>query len=81
VPDVACTYPSNPVTKAPGVGELDLDLNDVVKNAGDSTQFAIHFDDAATVFVPGEPDPSDTSVRQLERTMAGLSEVNPHTGA
>jgi len=40
----------------------------------------IHFDDAPTVFVPGQPDPSDTSVRQLERTMAGLSEVNPHTG-
>jgi len=73
VPDVPCTYGTN------GVGELDLDLNDVVANAGDTTPFAIHFDDAATVYVPGQPDSSDTSVRQLERTMAGLSEVNPHT--
>jgi hypothetical protein len=74
MPDVPCTYGTN------GVGELDLNLNGVVANAGDTTPFAIHFDDAATVFVPGQPGPTDTSVRQLERTMAGLSVVNPHTG-
>ncbi|MGO9055796.1 MAG: hypothetical protein ACLQU2_00175 [Candidatus Binataceae bacterium] len=74
VPDVACTYGTN------GVGELDLNLNGATAAAGDSTPFAIHFDDAATVFVPGQPEPGDPSVRQLEQTMAGLSAVNPHTG-
>jgi hypothetical protein len=77
---IPCTYPANPVTGAPGVGELNLNLNGVVANAGNTTQFAIHFDDAPTVFLPGQPLPSDTSVRQLERTLAGLSALNPHTG-
>jgi len=73
-PDIPCTYPLN------GVGELDLNLAAATANAGDTTQFSIHFDDAATVFVPGQPLPTDASVRQLEQTMAGLSAVNPHTG-
>ena len=80
VPDVPCTYPPNPVTGAPGIGELDLFLNNVVGAAGDTTPFSIHFDDAATTYVPGQPLPSDSTVRQLERTMSGLSVVNPHTG-
>ncbi len=79
VPDVACTYPANGAN--PGVGELDLNLAGVVA-AADSTlpKFAIHFDDAPTVYVPGQPSSGDLSVRDLERTMAGLSAVNPHTG-
>jgi hypothetical protein len=74
VPDVPCTY-------APGgVGELDINLGQLVLNAGDSTPFSIHFDDSATTFVPGQPIPSDSSLRALEKTMAGLSAVNPNTG-
>ena len=69
-----CTYPTL------GVGEITVNLNGLVANAGDSTPFAIHFDDAPTVYVPGQPAPTDTSVRQLEKTMAGLTATNPHTG-
>ena len=75
-----CTYPPNPATGAPGIGELDLFLNNVVAAAGDKTPFSIHFDDAATTYVPGQPLPNDSTVRQLERTMASLSVINPHTG-
>jgi hypothetical protein len=74
VPDVPCSYGVN------GVGEVDLDLNAVVANAGDTTPFSIHFDDAPTVYVPGAPGPGTPEVRQLEKTMASLSAVNPHTG-
>ncbi len=77
MPDVACTYPANGAN--PGVGELDLDLNALVAETN-MTPFTYHFDDAATVFVPGQPDPTDTSVRGLEHTMAGLMATNPHTG-
>ncbi len=73
-PDVACTYGPK------GVGELDINLNGLVANAGDATPFSIHFDDAPTVYVAGEPDRDDSSVRKLEQTMAGLSAVNPHNG-
>jgi len=74
VPDVACTYGTD------GVGEVDLNLNAVVTAAGDTTPFSIHFDDAPTVYVPGQPDRTNATVRQLEKTMAGLTALNPHTG-
>jgi hypothetical protein len=77
---VPCTYPANPTTGAPGVGELDLFLNNVVASAGATTGFGIHFDDSATTYVNGQPLPSDSSVRQLERAMASASVMNPHTG-
>jgi hypothetical protein len=73
LPDVACNYGTE------GVGEVQLNLSALVANAGNSTPFTIHFDDAPTVYVHGAPDPSAPSVRSLERTMAGLSAVNPHT--
>ena len=72
--NTACTYPVN------GVGELDYDLNLAVANAGVSTPFDYHTDDAATVYVTGNPAPSSSTVRQLEKTMASLNTVNPQTG-
>ena len=57
MPDVFCTYGTK------GVGEVDVNLNALVAGAGNSTQFALHFDDAPTVYVPGQPAPSDASVR------------------
>ncbi len=74
----ACTYPGSNGGIS-GVGELDINLAQLVSNAGVSTPFDIHFDDAPTVYVAGEPGPADPAVRQLERTMAGLSAVNPYT--
>ncbi len=74
VPDVPCTYGTN------GVGELDINLLGLTQGAGDPTAYSIHFDDAATTYVNGQPLPSSTTVRTLEQTMAGLSVVNPHTG-
>ena len=56
IPDVPCTYPN-------GVGELSLNLNGVVSDAGNPTPFSIHFDDAPTVYVPGQPAPGSSTVR------------------
>jgi hypothetical protein len=72
--DIPCTYGVN------GVGELDYDLNLAVVNAGVKTPFSYHVDDAATVYVQGNPVPSSPTVRQLEKTMASLNTVNPQTG-
>ncbi|MGC1559326.1 MAG: hypothetical protein WA820_05725 [Bradyrhizobium sp.] len=74
VPNIPCTYGSN------GVGELDINLGGLTAAAGDPTPYSIHFDDAATTYVLGQPLPSSITVRMLEKTMAGLSAVNPHTG-
>jgi len=74
VPDVPCTYGTN------GVGELDINLLGLTQGAGDPTAYSIHFDDAATTYVNGQPLPNSSTARTLEKTMAGLSVVNPHTG-
>jgi len=74
VPDIPCTYGPN------GVGELDINLAGLTAAAGDPTTYSIHFDDAATAYVSGQTLPSSSTVRMLEKTMAGLSAVNPHTG-
>ncbi len=74
VADVPCTYGTN------GVGELDINLAGLTAAAGDPTPYAIHFDDAATTYVNGQPLYNSSTVRTLEQTMAGLSAVNPHTG-
>jgi hypothetical protein len=72
--DIPCTYGTN------GVGELDINLLGLTQAAGDPTAYSIHFDDAATTYVNGQPLPSSSTVRTLEQTMAGLTAVNPHTG-
>ena len=74
VPDVFCTYGTN------GTGEINVNLNGLVAAAGGTTPFALHFDDAPTVYVPGQPAGTAPGVRQTERIMASLSAVNPHTG-
>jgi hypothetical protein len=62
------------------VGELDINLNAVVANAGNTTTFSEHSDDAPTIYVKGQPIQTDASVRSLEYVMARLTAVNPITG-
>jgi hypothetical protein len=78
VPDIPCTYPA--ANGQGGVGELDINLLGNTEAAGDPTLYSIHFDDSATTYVAGQPLPNSSVVRTLEKTMAGLTAVNPHTG-
>ncbi len=69
---VPCTYPN-------GLGALDVNLAAATANAGNLTPFDIHWDMAPTIYVAGKPGPSDQTARQLERTMGGLTALNPYT--
>ena len=70
--NVPCTYPN--------IGELDVNLNGLVaQETGDTTSFSIHFDDAPTVYIKGDPASAASVTRQLEREFSGLTEVNPVT--
>jgi hypothetical protein len=69
---IPCTYAN--------VGELEVNLNQLVINeTGDTTTFFIHFDDAPTVYITGNPASTAPVTRQLEREFSGLTEVNPIT--
>jgi hypothetical protein len=73
---VACDYGTNPV------GEINGDLRRMVKTQyGDNTLFSVHSDDAPNVYINGNPSRTDAVTRNLEREMAGLSWLNPYTGA
>ena len=64
------------------VGEIKADVRRMMRTQfGDTTAFSVHSDDAPTVYVNGNPAPTDASVRKLERESAGLSWTNPYTGA
>ena len=67
-----CTYNTGATSGPNSTGEITTNLNQLVQTeSGDTTPFAIHFDDAPTVYVPnaptGPPSPTDTKVRSLER--------------
>jgi hypothetical protein len=70
-----CDYASN-------IGETDVNLNSMVEgDTGDTTPFDEDFDDAPTVFVQGQPGADDSSTRNLEQEMSGISEFDPVTGS
>jgi hypothetical protein len=70
--NVPCSYAQ--------IGELDLNLNGLVATqAGNSTPFSIHFDMAPTISIIGNPSPTSSTTRQLERDIATLTAVNPIT--
>jgi hypothetical protein len=73
---VACDYTGKPV------GEINGDLRRMVKTQyGDNTLFTVHSDDAPNVYINGNPSRTAAVTRNLEREMAGLSWLNPYTGA
>ena len=40
--------------------------------------YDIHFDDAPTFYVNGQPGPTDPAVRKLERTSAASRSLDPY---
>jgi hypothetical protein len=74
-----CDGISTPCTYSK-IGEVDINLNALTINAGDTTPFSLHSDDAPTIYVKGQPDPTDAATRQLERVLGGLTAMSPITG-
>jgi hypothetical protein len=66
------------LTSCPGnqIGEVNANLQTLV--AAGSPPFAVHSDDAPTVYVGGNPSRTDTAVRKLERDLGGMSLQDPY---
>lgn len=70
---VPCTYAQ--------IGEIDALLNRLlITQANNVTTFSVHNDDAPTVYIRGNPGPTDPVTRTLEADMSKLTAVNPITG-
>jgi hypothetical protein len=72
---VACTY------AAGQKGEITALLNRLlITQRGNSTTFSVRNDDAPTVYINGNPAPTDAVTRTLEHDMDALIATNPITG-
>jgi hypothetical protein len=58
------------------IGEVNVNLPPLLPASDPS--FAVHSDDAPTVYVAGAPGPNSASVRQLEHDVANLSLPDPY---
>ena len=52
----------------------------VLTQAGDTTPFTVHSDDAPNVYITGNPAQTALVTRNLEREMGQLNWLNPYTG-
>jgi hypothetical protein len=71
--NVPCTYSV--------VSEISASLNRLLlTQRGNATTFSVHSDDAPTVYIIGNPAPSDAVTRTMEHDLDALTGVNPITG-
>jgi hypothetical protein len=70
-----CTYGKNQI------GEINTNLKGLLATQqGITTPFAVHSDDAPTVYITGNPARTDPVARNFERATGQLTAVNPYTG-
>ncbi len=60
------------------IGEITTNLKSFAP-AG-SPLFDLHFDDAPTIYVNGQPERTNPAVRKLERDLGGATAVDPYQG-
>jgi hypothetical protein len=77
-----CDGVHTPCTYAAGQkGEIDLLINRLLlTQRANSTAFSVHSDDAPTVYINGNPAPTDAVTRTMEHDLDALVATNPMTG-
>ncbi|HSV24826.1 MAG TPA: hypothetical protein VLJ17_17560 [Xanthobacteraceae bacterium] len=75
-----CDGINTPCTYAK-IGEIDAILNRLlITQRQNSTTFSVHSDDAPTVYIKGNPAPTDLVTRTVAHDLNALTAVNPITG-
>jgi hypothetical protein len=78
-----CDGVTTPCTYGPNqIGEINTNMAGLLATEqGITTKFAVHSDDAPTVYITGNPAQNDQAVtRPFERATGQLTAVNPYTG-
>jgi len=71
--NVACNYTF--------ASEINAHINRLLSSQrGNSTPFLVHSDDAPTVYITGQPAPTDAVTRTMEQDLNALIATNPITG-
>jgi hypothetical protein len=72
-----CSWTTTPSCPSNQIGEVNLNLR---TKLGNST-FSVHSDSAPTVYVNGNPPRTDPTLRNLERSFAGLTAIDPYVSS
>lgn len=77
-----CDGVNVPCTYAPGQkGEINASLNRLlITQRASNTVFSAHSDDAPTIYINGNPAPTDAATRTMEHDLDALVATNPITG-
>jgi hypothetical protein len=71
--NVPCTYAK--------IGEINVSLDKLLlQQRANNTPFLVHNDDAPTMYITGNPAPTDTVTRTMEHDLDALVATNPITG-
>jgi hypothetical protein len=88
--NIPCTYVRLPVgcdgdtilCTTTNLGEVDVDLRSLlITERNNMTALSVHSDDAPTVYVNGNPGPTDPLTRALDRDLAQLVAFDPVTNS
>lgn len=60
------------------IGEIDTNMSAILPSG--EPGYDIHFDDAPTFYVDGQPAQTDPTLRKLERDVGSLTSFDPYTG-
>jgi hypothetical protein len=71
-----CSWTTTPACPTNQVGEVNLNIKPKLPAA--SPNFFVHNDSAPTFYVDGNPARTDSTLRNLERDVAGLQAIDPY---
>jgi hypothetical protein len=75
-----CTYPANVNTNTrPDKGEVDINIDQLLSSErGDTIPFYVHADMAPAFYLNGNPAPTSTTMRTLQKDLAALTYADPY---
>jgi hypothetical protein len=76
-----CNVTAGQTCPANQIGEVTQNIKALVPASVQPAAYDIHFDSAPTVYVAGNPAPTDPTVRAWERALAGAQAVDPYVSS
>lgn len=73
-----CNLDVNTSCPANQIGEVNANLRALLPNPTSQPAFSVHSDSAPTVYVNGNPGPTNPTLRQLERDTAAAQALDPY---
>ena len=74
-----CSWTTAPACPTNQIGEVNLNIKPKLPTT--TPGFVVHSDSAPTFYVNGQPARTDTTLRKMERDVAGLSAIDPYVSS